>query len=154
MRTLIACLTCTTALAAPHAYAAFDACDVFTQAEAESVMEVAVANDARSRKRPWLVTTCSYRATKEGLPVEASVHFRFSGSDLEAQRAFDEARMSLQTKPFIMPGGAEAFWSARTGEMNLRKGRAWVTMSVGPDAVKDRDLEPARKLAEMIAKKL
>ena len=153
MRMLLACVTCSTLLPAGGAAAAFDACDVFTQGEAEQVMETSVASERAKAKRPALVTACSYRGVKEGVPVEASAQFRFAPSEADAQRVFDEARMHLQTKPFLI-GSAQAFWSKGNGEMYLRKGRAWVTLSVGPDQAKDRDMEPARRLAEMIAKKL
>ena len=36
----------------------------------------------------------------------------------------------------------------------MRKGRTWVTVSVGPEKTSDRDMETARKVAEGIAKKL
>jgi hypothetical protein len=38
--------------------------------------------------------------------------------------------------------------------MNLRKGRTWVTVSVGPPKLSERDPADAKKLAEILAKKL
>jgi len=35
----------------------------------------------------------------------------------------------LKTKPMLL-SGAEAFWSAKTGEMSLRKGKASLTVAV------------------------
>lgn len=156
MRMMIACMACTTLLNPAAAWAAFDACEIFTLAEAQRVMETRLDGDEPRAKarRARTASACSYRGVKEGVPVEAHAHFRFASTDDDAQRAFEEARMNLQTKPFLMPGGGEAFWSARTGEMNVRKGRAWVTLSAGPDAIEQRDLEAARRLAEMIARKL
>ena len=60
--------------------------------------------------------------------------------------------MQFQTKPVLI-SGAEAFWSAKTGQMNLRKGRTWITVSVGPEKLNERDWNDARKLAETLAKK-
>ncbi len=84
----------------------------------------------------------------------ASVQFRFGKNEDEAQRAFDENKMQFQTKPIIIPGIQSAFWSGKTGQLNLRKGRAWVTLSVGPPKISERDLNDARKLAEILAKKI
>ena len=70
-----------------------------------------------------------------------------------AFESFGDARMELQTKPLSI-AGQEAFWSGKTGQLHMRKGRTWVTLSVGPDKPGDRDVEAARKLAETIAKKL
>ena len=134
---------------------AFDACNVFTAADAEKALGTAAAGEPVNpkAKRPKVVAACTYTGFKEGKPVAAKAQFRFARSDAEAQRAFDDARMQLQTKPMLM-SGAEAFWSGKTGEMHVRKGRTWVTVSAGPATVKDREVESARKLAEAIAKKL
>jgi hypothetical protein len=61
--------------------------------------------------------------------------------------------MAVQTKPILLPG-AEGFWSSKTGQMNLRKERTWVTLSVGAPKITDRDPDQARKLAELLAKKI
>jgi hypothetical protein len=60
----------------------------------------------------------------------------------------------VQTKPLMIPGIEGAFWSAKTGQMNLRKGRTWLTLSVGPPKLSERDMEQARRLAEVLGKKL
>lgn len=134
---------------------AFDACALFTQVEAEKVMQTAAAGepDHPRVKRPRVVTSCAYHGFKDGKAVEAKAQFRFARSDAEAQRAFDDARFDLQTKPLLI-GGAEAFWSGRTGQLNVRKGRAWITLSVGPSTLRERDIEPARKLAQILVEKL
>jgi hypothetical protein len=38
--------------------------------------------------------------------------------------------------------------------MHVRKGKTWVTLSVGPAKVNERELDQARKLAEILVKKL
>lgn len=133
----------------------FDACNVLTAADAEKALGTAAAPEpANPRvKRPKVVAACVYHGFKDGKAVAAKAQFRFARNEAEASRAFEDARLQLQTKPILM-SGAEAFWSGKTGEMHLRKGRTWVTASAGPAAVNERDLEPARKLAEAIAKKL
>lgn len=156
MRKLLSCMTCMTCMtwmATAHAHDGFDACAVFTAEAAEQVMEATVTAEPNGKRRQKPVMTCSYRGVKEGRPVEAAAQFRFASSDAEAQRAFVEARLNEQTKPFLI-SGYEAFWSSRTGELNLRKGRAWVTLWVGPDTVREREAEHAVKLAELLAKKL
>ena len=47
-----------------------------------------------------------------------------------------------------------AFWAGKAGQMHVRKGRAWITLTVGPAAVRERELESAKKLAETLVKKL
>ncbi|SRR5258708_5933576 len=137
---------------------AFDACEVFTAADAEKVLGAAAAgepvNPNPKVKRPKVVPTCTYTGLKEGKPVAATVQFRFGKNDGEARSAFDENKLQFQTKPIIISGTEAAFWSAKTGQMNLRKGRAWVTLSVGPPKISERDMNDARKLAEILAKKI
>ena len=144
-------------LAAPAlADDAFDACDVFTQADAEKALGTAAQGEPVNPKvkRPKVIPTCTYHGYKEGAPVAASAQFRFGKNDSEAQRAFDENRLHVQTKPLMMPGAEGIFWSSKTGQMHLRKGRTWLTVSVGPPKVSERDMEQARKLAELLLKKL
>ena len=141
----------------PSAWAqeSFDACDVFTQEDAEKALGTTASSEPVNPKvkRPKVVANCTYNGFKDGKPVAASAQFRFGKTDSDAQKAFDDARMQFQTKPMLI-SGADAFWSAKTGQMNLRKGRAWLTVSVGPQKLNERDLNDAKKLAEILAKKL
>ncbi len=134
---------------------AFDACEIFTQADAETAMGTAAAAEPVNPKlkRPRVIPACAYSGFKEGKAVEARAQFRFGKTDAEAQHAFDEHRMMVQTKPMLI-SGADAFWSSKTGQMNLRKGRTWVTLSVGPPKLSEREVDQARKLAEVLIKKL
>ena len=157
MRKLTALAVLGAACLSPAAWAqdAFDACEVFTQGDAEKALGVTAAGELVNpkAKRPKVVAICTYNGFKDGKPVIASAQFRFGKTDSDAQKAFDDARMQFQTKPMLI-SGTEAFWSAKTGQMNLRKGRAWLTLSVGPQKFSDRDLNDAKKLAEILAKKL
>lgn len=150
-------VSATLALVAMPAMAqdAFDACQVFTQADAEAAMGTTAAVEPVNpkAKRPKVVPTCTYNGFKDGKPVAASAQFRFSRSDGDSQKAFDDARLQYQTKPMYI-SGADAFWSAKTGQMNLRKGRTWVSLSVGPPKLAEREMDPAKKLAELLVKKL
>jgi len=157
MRKLTAMAILGAALVVPAAWAedVFDACEVFTQAEAELALGTAAAGETFNPKvkRPKVIPVCTYNGFKDGKPVAASVQFRFGKTEADAQHAFDDARMQFQTKPMLI-SGADAFWSAKTGQMNLRKGRTWVTVSVGPAKLGERDVADAKKLAEILAKKL
>ena len=141
--------------AARAAEETFDACDVFTQADAEKALGTAAAGETFNPKlkRPKVIPVCTYNGFKEGKPVAASVQFRFGRTEGDAQKAFDDARMQFQTKPMLI-SGTEAFWSAKTGQMNLRKGRTWIAVAVGPAKLSERDVADAKKLAEILAKKL
>ncbi|HXF78616.1 MAG TPA: hypothetical protein VN598_07120 [Usitatibacter sp.] len=134
---------------------AFDACDVFTQGDAEKALGTTAATDPVNPKvkRPKVILSCTYKGFKEGKPVSATVQFRFSRTDAEAEHAFEDARLQFQTKPMLI-SGAQAFWSGKTGQLNLRKGRTWVTVVVGSDRPSERDSGEARKAAEALAKKL
>ena len=134
---------------------AFDACALFTQADAEAAMGVAAAGEPVNPKvrRPKVVTTCTYNGFKDNKPVAAKAEFKFARNEADAQRAFDDARLQFQTKPMFI-SGAEAFWSAKTGQMNLRKGRTWIAISIGGAQPKEREMDPAKKLAEILVKKL
>ena len=157
MRKLTAVAVLGTALFYPAAWAqeAFDACEVFTQGDAETALGTAATGEPVNPKvkRPKVVAICTYSGFKDGKPVAAKAQFRFGKTDADAQKAFDDARMQFQTKPMLI-SGTDAFWSAKTGEMNMRKGRAWLTLAVGPQKLAERDLNDAKKLAEILAKKM
>ena len=134
---------------------AFDACNVFTAADAEAAMGTAAAAEPVNPKvkRPKVVLACTYTGFKDNKPVAATAQYKFARTEAEQQKAFDDARLQFQTKPLYI-SGAEAFWSAKTGQLNLRKGRTWVTLSVGGVKPGERDIDSAKKLAEILVKKL
>jgi hypothetical protein len=138
-----------------HAQEAFDACHLFTQEDAEKVVGTTLAGETANpkAKRPKVVTTCTYTGSKDGKAITATASFRTLRNNDEAGRAFDEARLQFQTKPMLI-AGAEAFWSGKTGQMHVRKGRTWITLSVGPAKVNEREIEQAKKLAEVLVRKL
>ena len=133
---------------------AFDACNVFTAADAEAALGTAAAAEPVNpkAKRPKVVLACTYTGFKDNKPVAATAQFKFARTDAEAQKAFDDARLQYQTKPLYL-SGAEAFWS-KTGQLNVRKGRTWLMLAVGPAKVNERDIDQAKKLAEILIKKL
>lgn len=133
----------------------FDACELFTAADAEAALGTAAVPEAFNPKvkRPKVVTTCTYTGSKDSKPVAATVAFRLSRNEQEVARAFDEHRLQFQTKPLLLPG-SEAFWSAKTGQLHVRKGRTWITISAGPAKVTERDSEQAKKIAQVLVKKL
>ena len=134
---------------------AFDACTVFTQEDAQKVLgpEAAAEPVNPKAKRPKMVPACSYSAPRDGTRLAATATFRFGKTHEDVQRAFEDARMKFQTKPMLI-SGAEAFWSAKTGELMLRKGRTWLTVAVGPSQPNLREANDAKKLAEILARKL
>jgi hypothetical protein len=142
-------------LGTAHAQDAFDACEVFTQKEAESVLGKGAAPEPANpkAKRPKVVGTCSYFASREGQVMAATAQFRFAKSEADIQRAFEEERLKFQTKPLLM-GGGRGFWSAKQGQLHVQKGLAWLTVTVGPAKPAEREPEPARRLAEQLLKKL
>ena len=161
MRTLevLACAAITaaalTAAAAPQEEP-FDACAVFTQAEAATALGTEAQPEPVNprARRPRIVTTCTYTGTRDGKPVAASAQFRFGKTEQEARGAFEDARLQYQTKPMLLAAGMEAFWSGKTGQMHVRKGRTWLIVSVGGAKPAERELEPAKKLAEILARKV
>jgi hypothetical protein len=134
---------------------AFDACNVFTQQDAEAALGTKAEPEPQNPKvkRPKVVLGCAYHGNKEGKPVTAQAQFKFARTPDEQARAFDEARLQLQTKPMILTG-AEAFWAGKVGQMHVRKGRTWITLTVGAAAVRERELDSAKRLAESLVKKL
>jgi hypothetical protein len=157
MRKLTALAVLGAATICPLAWAeeSFDACEIFTQPDAEQALGTAATSEPVNPKvkRPKVIPICTYNGFKEGKPVIATAQFRFGKTDADAQKAFDEARLQFQTKPMLI-SGTDAFWSAKTGQMNMRKGRTWLTLSVGPQKFSDRQIDDAKKLAEILAKKL
>jgi hypothetical protein len=149
------------ALAALGARAAaeepFDACEVFTQADAEKALgtaaEMVEPPHPKNWKRPKVVTSCTYGAFKDGKRVAASVQFRIAKTEAEASDAFEDARLKFQTKPLLI-AGTRAFWNSRTGQLDMRKGRTWVSLSIGSEKPGERDMDQAKKLAELLATKI
>jgi len=143
-------------LAARAAEERFDACDIFTQADAEKALGTTAAAEPVNPKvrRPKVITTCTYNGFKDGKPVAATVQFRFGRSDEETRDAFESARLQYQTKPMLIPGAGGVFWSAKTGQLNVLKGRTWITLTLGGPKPTDRDDEQARRLAETLVPKI
>jgi hypothetical protein len=140
------------ALALPAAaQESFDACNVFTQEDAGKAMAAPAAGEPANpkAKRPKVVLGCTYTSTKDGKPIAATAQFRITRTPDEAAKVFDEARLQFQTKPMLI-SGADAFWSGKTGQMHVRKGKTWVTLSVGPQKPAERDIEAAKRLAEIL----
>ena len=150
-----AALAAATAVVPAAAQEAFDACNLFTQEDAEKAIGGSMSPEPANPKvrRPKVVLGCTYHGSKDGKPVSATAQFKFARTPDEQARAFDEARLQLQTKPMLFPG-AEAFWAGKAGQMYVRKGKAWLTLQVGPANVRERDVESAKKLAELLVKKL
>jgi hypothetical protein len=133
----------------------FDACDVFTQAEAK----VALGGQAEPEpvnpkaRKPKVVPTCTWWGSKEGKAISAAVTFRFGRTEGELQRAFDDEKLRFQTKPMLI-GDATAFWSAKQGVLQLLKGRTWIVIAVGGSKPAERDGEASKRIAEALEKKL
>ncbi|HUQ29098.1 MAG TPA: hypothetical protein VM051_10910 [Usitatibacter sp.] len=154
MRTMAAAATLCIVIPAA-AQEGFDACAVFTHDDAKKVLGAEAAGEPVDPKvkRARMVPVCSYNGLKDGTRVAATATFKFGKTDEEVQRVFEDARMKFQTKPMLI-SGADAFWSSKTGEITLRKGRTWMTVAVGPQQLNLRDVNDARKLAEILARKL
>jgi hypothetical protein len=137
------------------AQAGFDACDVFTQAEAQKALGVPAEPEPVNpkAKKPKVVPTCTWLATKDGKPISASATFRFARTEADAQRAFEEEKLKFQSKPMLI-GAATAFWSAKQGALQFLKGGTWVVITVGGTKPAERDPDVARKIAEILEKKL
>ena len=146
---------CAAAALPAGAQDAFDACTVFTQDDAAKALGSPANPEPVNPKvkRPKVVLGCAYHGSKEGKPTSATAQFKFARTPEEQGRAFEEARLQFQTKPMIL-SGAEAFWAGKAGQMHVRKGKTWVTLTVGSANVRERELESAKKLAEILVKKL
>jgi len=143
------------ALTPAHAQESFDACEIFTVEDAQKILGKDAAPEPVNpkAKRPKVIPSCTYLATKDNVKVAATALFKWGKTNEDTQRAFEDARMQFQTKPMLIEG-AQAFWAGKQGEMMLRKGRTWITISVGPAAPTQRDLNEARRLAEILVKKM
>ena len=133
----------------------FDACSVFTMEDAKRVLNPPVEAEPFNPKvkRPKVVLACTYTGTKDGKPVAASATFKISKNNDEAAKDFEASRLQFQTKPMLM-SGAEAFWSSKTGQMYVRKGRTAITLAVGSQKPSEREIDPSKSLAEALVKKL
>jgi hypothetical protein len=133
----------------------FDACNLFTQADAQKALGTAVVEESNPKaKRPRVVLACAYAGLKDGKAVEAKATFRFGRTEGEIQKAFDDSKLQIATKPMLLRGADASFWSGKTGQMNVRKGRTWLTVSVGSPKPNERQVDPARALAEALAPRL
>jgi len=146
---------CATAALPASAQDSFDACTVFTQEDAEKALATSAAPEPVNPKvkKPKVVLACAYHGSKEGKPVSATAQFKIARTPEEQGKAFEEARLQFQTKPMIL-SGAEAFWAGKAGQMHVRKGRTWVTLTVGGANIREREIDSAKKLAEILIKKI
>ena len=146
---------CAAAALPASAQDSFDACTVFTQEDAEKALATSAAPEPVNPKvkKPKVVLACAYHGSKEGKPVSATAQFKIARTPEEQGKAFEEARLQFQTKPMLM-SGAEAFWSSKTGQMYVRKGRTAITLAVGSQKPNEREIDPAKSLAEVLVKKL
>ena len=153
--TILAVAAAGVAMAPARAQDTFDACTVFTMDDAKKVLGPDVTEEPVNPKvkKPKVVQTCNYYASKDGAKLTASANFKWGKTNEETQRAFEDARMQHQTKPMLI-SGAEAFWAGKLGEMMLKKGRTWITISVGPAQPTQRDINAAKALAEILVKKM
>ena len=71
----------------------------------------------------------------------------------DGERRYIIAPRGLEVGASLM-SGAEAFWSSKTGQMYVRKGRTAVTLQVGSQKTNERDIETHKALAEVLVKKL
>jgi hypothetical protein len=133
----------------------FDACTVFTEAEAKLALGGNAEPEPQNAKarRPKFVPGCTWWASKDGKSISASANFRFARSESDARSAFDEERLNFQTRPLLI-AGAPAFWSAKQGVVQVLKGRVWLVVAVGGAKPAEREEDAARKLAEALVKKL
>ncbi len=155
IRSIAAAAAAALGVASAQAQDAFDACEVFGQADAQRVLGSEAAPEPVNPKvkRPKVVPTCTYWAAKDGKNISATAMFRFGRGESEAQRAFEDERLKFQTKPMFI-GGSPAFWSAKQGQLHVLKGRTWLTVTVGSTQASERDPDLARKLGEALVKKL
>ena len=152
---ILAILATAAAMRPAVAQDSFDACEVFTLEDAQAVLgNEATGEPANPKvKKPKVIPACTYHSSKDGAKVAATAAFKWGKNNEDTQRAFEDARMQFQTKPMLI-AGAEAFWAGKQGEMMLRKGRTWITLSVGPATPAQRDINTAKKLAEILVKKM
>jgi len=143
------------ALTPALAQESFDACEIFTVEDAQKILGADAAAEPVNPKvkRPKVIPSCTYHATRDNVKVAATALFKWGKTNEDTQRAFEDARMQFQTKPMLIEG-AQAFWAGKQGEMMLRKGRTWITISVGPAMPTQRDLNETRRLAEILVKKM
>ena len=131
----------------------FDACRIFTAADAESTLGSPVVQEpVNSKVKPKVILTCKYTATS-GDARFAMVTFRFARNAEEAKSAYSESRLELRGKPTII-SGRDANWNEKQGQLNLLSGNAWLVIDAGPSEAKARDSAVAKKLAETLIPKL
>jgi hypothetical protein len=155
IRLLAATMLAAAGMSGAGAQEPFDACDLFTQVEAQKALGAAVEPEPANpkAKRPKVVATCTWWGSKDGKAISASAAFRFARNEADAQRAFQDEKLKFQSRPMLI-GGATAFWSAKQGALQFLKGRTWVVVAVGGAKPAERDEGAARKLAEALEKKL
>jgi len=134
---------------------AFDACQYFTEVEAKMALGDSAEPEPQNPKvkRPRVVNTCTWWSSKDGKSTSATATFRIARSEGDLRPAFDEERLTFQTKPLLVDG-APAFWSAKQGILQVLKGRVWLVVTLGGAKPAERDPDAARKLAEALVKKL
>ncbi len=140
----------------PAAEEPFDACDVFTQADAEAALGTAARRGAGEPKvrRPKVIATCTYNGFKDGKPVAATVQFRFGRTEAEAQQRLrgrapavpDQAPAHLRRRG-VLEREDRPDEPAQGSHLGRRS--RWARRRSS-----ERDMDEAKKLAEILATKI
>ncbi len=131
------------------------ACDILPLATAQKVDAGLAANDAPSSDASSdaiLVSNCNYYAlstkTSVGLLVRGAKNA--TGADSNADQ-FKTVPMGAQA---VDGYGDKAYWDPTFGQLNILKSNNWYILSNGPVMPKDRTLDAAKKLADVLIDKL
>ena len=128
----------------------FDACTVFTPADAAQALGETPRELPPPKTKNKVIPACTYESGEGPSTKSLSVQFRFAKNDDEARRAFSEARLEARGKPVIL-GGRDAYWLDKQAQLNVLKGSHWVVITA---KVPGRESDTARKLAEILLPKI
>src|SRR5438045_5360743 len=91
---ILAMLAAGVSLTPAFAQEAFDACEIFTVEDAQKILgKDAAAEPVNPKvKRPKVIPSCTYHATRDGAKVAATAVFKWGKTNEDTQRAFEDAR--------------------------------------------------------------
>lgn len=139
-------------------YTAIDACEVFTEAEAKTVLGAEAtlgSNTAPATSDDIAVSNCNYTNNATSVPDvrTATLLARSAMTDtgMESnQAAFSDGRP--QDAQIVEGYGEEAFYTPSTGQLSVLKDNTWYLITYGSTNPSNYSLDKVKAMADVIVK--
>jgi hypothetical protein len=145
-------------VSAPAKTASNRACQIFTSAEAQDLLDSSVkaGQNLVSTASPDLnISTCTYTQSGVANRNSASLLVRVPTTDKGITSNNNEfGPLKPTTVQDVSGYGDSAYWDAEHGQLNILKNNNWYILSFGAAVPSSRSLEQTRQMADLLIDKL